>query len=404
MNDTRPPAAPRLFDALDSPPPDRILSLMALAREDTRPGKLDLSVGVYRDASGRTPILRSVREAERRLYATEATKSYVGPGGDPAFTAAIARLVFGEPTAPRLRGVQTPGGGGALRILAGLVARARPRATVWLPEPTWVNHESILCDAGLQLRHYPYFDAATGDVAFDAMMAALGTAAPGDAVLLHGCCHNPSGADLSAAQWQALADAIQHRGLVPFVDFAYQGFGEGLVEDAQGVRLLAARLPELALAYSCSKNFGIYRERAGCAFLIAESATRVEAALGQLTVCARIAYSMPPDHGASIVRLILADPDLAREWRGELESMRATVVALRARLADELRLRTDSDHYEFLRRHRGMFSLIGASAGQAERLRREHGIYIVADGRINIAGLRADQVGAFVSALLATRD
>jgi aromatic-amino-acid transaminase len=392
-----------MLETLRPAEPDRILSLIALVRDDPRPSKMDLSIGVYRDATGRTPILGAVREAERRLYEGETTKSYVGPAGDAAFNSAVARLVFGDPDAARIRTVQTPGGAGALRILAGLLARARRGATVWLPDPTWVNHESIVSDAGLAIRRYPYFDAATGGVRFDALLDALSGAAAGDAVLLHGCCHNPSGADPTAAQWQELADLLVRKGLFPFVDLAYQGFGEGLDEDAAAVRLLAARVPEMAVATSCSKNFGIYRERTGAAFVIGANAAQADAAFSQLVVCARIAYSMPPDHGGSIVRIVLEDPALAARWRAELAAMRGEVVATRRALAAAFRARTGTDRYDFLLRHRGMFSLLGVDERQAEQLRREYGIYIVADGRANLAGLREDQIEPLVSAVLAVR-
>lgn len=392
-----------MLEALRPAPPDRILSLMALVRDDPRPEKMDLSIGVYRDATGHTPILGSVREAERRLYEGEATKTYVGPAGDSAFNVAVTRLVFGASESARIRAIQTPGGAGALRVLAGLLARARPGAAVWVPDPTWVNHESIIADAGLSIRRYPYFDPATGGIRFQALLDALGGAAAGDIVLLHGCCHNPSGADPTDAQWRELADLLVRKGLFPFVDLAYQGFGDGLEEDAAAVRHLAGSAREMVVATSCSKNFGIYRERTGAAFVLGADAAQAEVALSQLVVCARIGYSMPPDHGASIVRIVLEDPALAARWRGELAAMRAEVVATRRRLADAFRMRTGTDRYDFLLRHRGMFSLLGVDASQADRLRRDHAIYIVADGRANLAGLREDQIDRLVDAVLAVR-
>jgi aromatic-amino-acid transaminase len=391
-----------MFEALQPSPPDKILSLIGLFRDDPRPHKIDLGVGVYRDSAGRTPVMRAVREAERRLYETEETKAYLGPGGDPAYCAGIAGLVFGDALpADRLASAQTPGGAGALRVLAGLVARARPRASVWLPDPTWVNHHAIFADAGLATRSYPYFDRDSSGVHIDAMIAGLRVAEPGDVVLLHGCCHNPTGASLVAAEWERVCELVLARGLVPFIDLAYQGFGDGLDEDAQAVRLFARRLPEMLVAVSSCKNFSIYRERTGCAFVLADSPVRAEVTHGQLLTCARIAYSMPPDHGGSLVRIILQDPALAAQWREELESMRSRIVALRTRLAGAFAERSNSDRYEFLLRHRGMFSLIGTTPEQVERLRREHAIYMVEDGRINIAGLTEDQVERFVSAVVA---
>ena len=393
-----------MFEAIEAAPPDRILSLIGLFRDDPRPGKIDLGIGVYRDAAGRTPVMRAVREAERRLYESEDTKSYLGPGGDAAYCDAVAEVVFGDALpAGRLGAAQTPGGAGALRILAGLIARARPDVTVWIPDLTWVNHASILADARLQTREYAYFDAAGNGVAMDAMLASLRQAAPGDVVLLHGCCHNPGGASLSDADWEQVCDLLLERHLVPFVDLAYQGFGDGLDQDAHAVRLFARRLPEMLLAVSNCKNFSIYRERTGCAYVMADSAARTGIALGHLLICARVSYSMPPDHGGSIVRIVLRDAALRAGWREELESMRTRIVGLRARLAAALAVATDSSRYDFLLRHRGMFSLIGTSAQQAQRLRQEHGIYIVADGRINVAGLNEAQIEPFVAALMAVR-
>ncbi len=391
-----------MLETLEPAPPDKILSLIGLFRDDPRAGKIDLGIGVYRDAAGRTPVLRTVREAERRLYDKEDTKTYLGPGGDAAFCEAVAPIVFGDSlAADRIRSAQTPGGAGALRILAGLIARARAGATVWLPDPTWVNHLSMLEDAGLQTRSYAYFDPARGEARIDAMLASLRQAASGDVVVLHGCCHNPTGASLTNTDWDAVCDLLAQRNILPFVDFAYQGFGDGLDQDAYAVRLFARRLPEMLVAVSCSKNFSIYRERAGCAFVLADSRAHADIALGQLLIAARVGYSMPPDHGASIVRIILQDVELTAEWRREVEAMRARIVATRAALARAFAARTNSDRYDVLVRHRGMFSLLGTTPEQAERLRREHGVYIVADGRINVAGLREEQIEPFVTAVLA---
>lgn len=390
-----------MFELLQPSPPDKILSLMDLFRADPRPRKIDLGVGVYRDSAGRTPVMRAVREAERRLYETEDTKAYLGPGGDAAYCACVAGLVFGDDVpVDRLASAQTPGGAGALRILAGLIARARPQAVIWLPDPTWVNHHAIFADAGLATRVYPYFDPVGSAVRLEAMLTGLHDAAPGDVVLLHGCCHNPTGASLVPQEWEHVCALMLARGLVPFVDLAYQGFGDGLDEDAHGVRLLARRMPEMLLAVSNCKNFSIYRERTGCAFVLADTAVRAGIARGQLLTCARIAYSMPPDHGGSLVRIILQDPALAAQWRKELDAMRERIAALRGELVRAFAERSNSDRYDFLRRHRGMFSLMGTTPAQVERLRREHAIYMVEDGRVNIAGLREEQVDPFVSALV----
>jgi aromatic-amino-acid transaminase len=392
---------PFMFESLAVPPPDRILSLIPLFRADARPEKIDLGVGVYRDASGRTPIMRAVAEAERRLLASETTKAYVGPAGDAAFCDLMTEVVFGaDAPRDRLRAIQTPGGAAALTLLAGVTALARPGATVHVPEPTWVNHVAILNDFGLKLAFYPYLDAERGVADVPRLLAHLQQAAPSDVVLLHGACHNPSGADLSLDDWRAVAEIVAARRLVPFVDLAYQGFGDGLDEDAFGVRLLAAAVPTLIVAASCSKNFGIYRERTGLAFVLAPTPAIAEAVKAQMVVRARVGYSMPPDHGSAIVRTVLSDPALRSDWRTELEEMRAGVADLRHALADTFQRLRNDDRFGFLRQAKGMFSLLGTSVAQAARLREDHAIYIVEDGRINIAGLRLDQVETFCRAVI----
>jgi len=390
-----------MFEALTAAPPDKIIALMGQFREDPRPGKIDLGVGVYKDAKGDTPIMASVREAEKRLYQQQNTKTYVGIGGDTLFNAAMIGLVFGKDAdRARIRAAQAPGGSGALRILAELIARAKPGATVWLSDPTWPNHVPLIRASGVTTREYPYFDAATGTVHFDAMMEALKKAAPGDVVLLHGCCHNPTGANLDHGQWEAVADLLVSRGLFPFVDLAYQGFGDGLEEDAYGVRLLASRVPEMAVAASCSKNFAVYRDRVGTAFLLGKGAAEADIAYTQLLSVARGMYSMPPDHAAAAIRIVLEDKELTANWKEELESMRQRMVSLREGFADALRRQSNSDRFDFIAHHRGMFSRIGATPEQVERLRTEHGVYMVGDGRINVAGLPEDRLDALAAAVV----
>ena len=385
-----------VMDTLEMPADDKILKLSIMFNGDDRPGKIDLGIGVYRNAQGETPIFAAVREAEEKLFAQETTKTYVTPVGDPGFCAAMQSLVFDD-DAPheRIRTVQTPGGAGALNLLAGLADLSSPGVTVHVPIPTWINHHAVIAKAGLGLREYRYLDPRTGQVDFDAMMNELGKAEPGDVVLLQGCCHNPTGADLTLEQWRAVAALLAERGLLPFVDLAYQGFGDGLEEDAASVRLLAAHLPEMIVAYSCSKNFGIYRERTGAAFVLAPTPTLADRAAAQLAQLARITYSMPPDHGASLVRIILNDPTLREIWQNELAAMRTGIAALRQELASAFHQITNRAGHEFLTEQKGMFSLIGISADQAVRLREEFAIYVVEDGRINIAGLRGDQVMPF---------
>ncbi|WP_131120155.1 aromatic amino acid transaminase [Lichenihabitans psoromatis] len=390
-----------MFNHLEMASPDKILSLMGLFRDDPRPEKIDLGIGVYRDLSGHTPILACVREAEQRLLAQQDTKTYVSPVGDERFTQALTSLVFGDhEKLERMSGLQTPGGAGALRLLAGLLAQARPGGRIWVPDPTWTHHHAVFADAGLDVRVYPYLNGVTHAVDVEAMLDTLLRVQPGDVVLLHGCCHNPSGADPTPEQWRAIVDVIVQRGLFPFVDLAYQGFGEGLEQDAAATRLIARHVPEMVIAYSCSKNFGIYRERTGGAFVLGETASKAAAAKSQLAVLARLAYSMPPDHGASVVRIILEDEPLSIAWRVELATMRDKIQKARLTLADAFRKRTGGDRYGFLARHKGMFSLLGTTADDAVRLREDHAVYVVGDGRINLAGLQLGSVDRFVGAVL----
>ncbi|MBN9078058.1 MAG: aromatic amino acid aminotransferase [Rhizobiales bacterium 65-79] len=389
-----------MFEMLTAAPPDKIIALMGQFREDPRPGKIDLGVGVYKDAKGDTPIMAAVREAEKLLYERQSTKTYVGMAGDPLFNAAMIGLVFGDGAdRARIRAAQAPGGSGALRILAELIARSKG-TTVWLSDPTWPNHVPLIRAAGVTTRDYPYFDAATGTVRFDAMIAALKGAAAGDIVLLHGCCHNPTGANLDHGQWEAVADLLVSRGLFPFVDLAYQGFGDGLEEDAFGVRLLASRVPEMAVAASCSKNFAVYRDRVGTAFLLGRNPAEADIAFSQLLSVARGMYSMPPDHAAAAIRIVLEDGKLTESWKSELESMRRRMVLLREGFADALRRQSNSDRFDFIARHRGMFSRIGATPAQVEKLRKEYGVYMVGDSRINVAGLPEDRLDTLAASIV----
>jgi len=377
-----------MFETLQRAPPDKILALIGLYRADPRPNKVDLGVGVYRDGAGRTPVLRAVREAEKRLWQSQDTKTYLGLSGDIAFNAAMIDLVFGKDAdTSRIRAAQAPGGSGALRLVAELLQRSRPGVTVWTSDPTWPNHLPIVRGAGLATRDYPYFDEATGKVRFDAMVETLKGAAAGDVVLLHGCCHNPTGANLDAAQWQMLADLLAERKLLPFVDLAYQGFGDGLEADAQGLRILAANVPEMVVAASCSKNFAVYRDRVGAAMLMARDSAQADIAASNMLAAARALYSMPPDHGAAAVRIVLEDPALRADWEAELDEMRLRMLRLRREFADALRRISNSDRFDFIAEHRGMFSRLGLTGSQVERLRDEHAVYMVGDSRINVAGL-----------------
>ncbi|MCT8330034.1 amino acid aminotransferase [Albidovulum sediminis] len=390
-----------MFGNLKAQPADKILQLIGQFRADPRSDKIDLGVGVYKDATGLTPVMRAVKAAERRLWETETTKTYTGLAGEPEFNAAIAALVLGGTITPdRVSSVATPGGTGACRQAFELIRLASPHATVWVSDPTWPNHLSILNYLGMNVRTYRYFDAETRGVDFAAMMADLSLIRSGDVVLLHGCCHNPTGANLTLPEWQAVADLLERTGAVPLIDLAYQGFGDGLEADAAGLRLIAGRLPEVLIAASCSKNFGIYRERTGALIGLSEPARR-EVTQGTLAFLNRQNFSFPPDHGARLVTMILNDDALRADWQAELEEVRQGMLSLREHLARELRDLSGSDRFGFIAQHRGMFSRLGASAEQVERLKAEHGIYMVGDSRMNIAGLNATTVPILARAILA---
>jgi aromatic-amino-acid transaminase len=382
-------------------PADKILGLGKAFREDPRTDKLDMVVGVYRNAQGVTPVMRAVKAAEQTLIDTQGTKAYTSLTGDPAFCAAMRALILGDAVdAGRVAAAATPGGTGAIRQGFELVRYANPEATIWVSSPTWPNHLSILKFMGLPFREYRYFDETTRSVNFDGMMADLAEVKAGDAVLLHGCCHNPTGANLTLEEWQAVADHLVATGAVPFVDIAYQGFGDGLEEDGKGVRLLAGQLPEMLIAASCSKNFGVYRERTGILMAMTPDAKSQGEAQATLAYLNRQNYSFPPDHGARVVQMILDDPALRADWQAELEDVRLGMLALREQLARELRQRTNSDTFDFVADHRGMFSRLGATPEQVEEMRSKHGIYMVGDSRINIAGLNAETVPVLAAAMV----
>jgi len=389
-----------MFDALKPQPQDKILQLISMYRDDPRPAKIDLGVGVYKDATGLTPVMRAVKAAEKKLWEVETTKTYTGLAGEPAFAAAMVQMILGTGFADHAAAVATPGGTGAIRQALELIKLASPGAKVWLSNPTWPNHPSIIKYLGMPMAAYRYFDSATGDIDFAGLMADLGQVGAGDAVLLHGCCHNPTGANLTMEQWGAVADLLAARGAVPFVDLAYQGFGDGLEEDAAATRLIAARFPEVLIAASCSKNFGIYRERTGILIALGGPAAR-DVTQGNLNFLNRQNYSFPPDHGARLVTMILEDAALTAEWKAELEEVRQNMLGLRKALTDELRRATNSDRFDFVAHHRGMFSRLGLTEAQVNRLREEHGIYMVGDSRINIAGLNARTVPVLAAAIAA---
>jgi aspartate aminotransferase len=385
-----------LFQQLKLLSADSILGLMAKYRSDTSSLKVDLGVGVYRDLSGNTPVLTCVRRAEQAVLAAQTTKSYVAAAGREEFNSAVEEMVLGSAHAARrdrrTRTVQTPGGCGALRVGAELIRAAAPDVTVHVSDPTWGNHTPLLGGSGLRLERYPYYDAAAHQLRFDAMLERLDRAAEGDVVLIHACCHNPTGADLDPAQWQAVAQLVARRRLLPFLDLAYQGFAVDLDADAAGIRLVASQVPEALIAISFSKNLGLYRERAGALIVIGENGTRADAMLSHVLQIARSIYSMPPDHGAAIAAHIFANPTLRGEWLEELAAMRTRIADMRGLLAQRLRKVTGDGTFDFIRAQRGMFSLLGVSAQAVERLRDKHHIYMMSDSRINLAGVMPDNV------------
>lgn len=390
-----------MFEHLSAQPKDKILALMAAFKEDPRDAKIDLGVGVYKDASGHTPVMRAVKAAERKLVAEQDSKAYVGLAGDPAFSDAMIDLVLdGAVARDRVAAVATPGGTGAIRQGLELIKLAAPMATVWLSAPTWPNHPSIVKYLGMPMAEYRYFDEATRGVDVDGMLADLKTVKAGDVVLLHGCCHNPTGANLTADELAKAIAVIKDVGAIPFVDIAYQGFGDGLDQDGAATREIAAHFDNVLIAASCSKNFGVYRERTGILMAVAKDQPERDLAQQNMSFLNRQNFSFPPDHGARVVTMILTDPELRADWEAELEDVRLGMLELRQQLADELRRLSNSDRFDFLATHRGMFSRLGTSPEKVEKLRAEHGIYMVGDSRMNIAGLNADTIPVLAKAII----
>ncbi|WP_380054709.1 aromatic amino acid transaminase [Falsihalocynthiibacter sp. SS001] len=386
---------------LTAQPADKILELVGMYRADPRDNKIDLGVGVYKDAEGKTPVMRAVKAAEKQLWETETSKSYTSLAGEPAFHDAMIDLVLGTSVErDRIAAAATPGGTGAIRQAMELVKLANPDATIWLSNPTWPNHPSIIKFLGLPMREYRYFDSETRAVDFEGMAQDLAEAKEGDIVLLHGCCHNPTGANLTLPEWAEVISILQETGATPLIDIAYQGFGDGLEDDAAGVRMVASEMPECLIAASCSKNFGVYRERTGILMAISEKADNTEVAQGTLAFLNRQNFSFPPDHGARLVTMILTDPALRADWQAELEEVRLNMLALREQLAAELQALTGSDRFGFLAQHRGMFSRLGTSPDKVLALREKHGIYMVGDSRLNIAGLNKNSVSILAKAIV----
>lgn len=395
-----------MLQALQLLPSDPILGLSAACRTDPNPRKVDLTIGIYMDEQGVCPVFEAVQLAQRAIVEEEVTKAYMAAAGDEDFNTGLQRLVLGEGSpallAGRVSSIQTPGGCGALRIGAEIVHAAAPNARVWVSDPTWPVHIPLLGSVGLEFRSYRYYDPTTHGVNFDAMVADLKNAVAGDVVLLHGCCHNPCGADLTLSQWGVIADLAEQQGFTPFVDFAYQGLGDGLEEDAAGLRLLVSRLPEVIVAASCSKNLGLYRERVGAAIFVCSDAANARAILSQAQVAARRVYSMPPAHGALLAGRVLTDDHLGGIWRTELTAMCQRINGLRSDLRRALEAHCGGD-YAFIEREKGMFSFLGLTAEQAVRLRQESAVYMLDSSRINVAGVNAsniDYVAASVAKVL----
>lgn len=392
-----------MFENLTAPEPDPIIRLMGAFAADERAGKVDLGVGVYRTPEGITPVMAAVKQAEERTWQTQTTKGYVALRGDPAFLDALRGLVLGEAVdAARVAACATPGGTGAVRQVFELTRRLAKGATVWLPDPSWPNHAAILDHLGQTWRSYRYYDSRTGGLDREGLRADLAHMAKGDMLLLHGCCHNPTGADLRPEDWAEVLGLCQHTGAIPFIDLAYLGFADGLELDAHGVRFLAQHLPEVIVAVSCSKNFGLYRDRVGACFVVTGEGKPRAAADGLLEALNRQNYAFPPDHGACVVETILSDPGLQHLWRDELGTMRETMAANRQALAVALRTATGSDRFGFLNDHKGMFSRLGATPEHVKRLREEHAIYMVGDGRMNVAGLTPNTIPHVAKAITET--
>lgn len=387
-----------LFDGLKPQAPDALLALIGMFAADPRADKIDLGVGVYRDETGATPVFRSVKAAEARLVETQTSKSYLGPEGDVRFTELLKPFIFGGKfDMSSVVGVQTPGGTGALRLAAELIAAAKPGARVWIGTPTWPNHPPVFASANLDIQTYRYFDQAAQTILFDEMMDALSRAEAGDVVLLHGCCHNPTGANLTAPQWSAIAELVGKRGLIPLIDLAYQGLGAGLDEDAAGLRTVLESAGDVIAAFSCDKNFGLYRDRVGALYVRSQQSAQSELVLSNMLALARPNWSMPPDHGAAVVRTILDDAALTADWKAELTSMRLRIAEVRQALA------AGDSFLAPQEKQQGMFSLLPLSPDQVATLRKEHGIYMAGSGRANIAGLTLKTVPKFIEALKSVR-
>jgi aspartate/tyrosine/aromatic aminotransferase len=398
-----------MFDHIEPAPSDPILGLAEAFRADPNPRKINLSVGVYQDSSGKTPILESVRQAGRLVLERQKSMSYLPIPGSPAYAAAVQRLMFGEghdvETSGRAATSHTPGGTGALRVAADLIHQQLPKATVWLTQPTWPNHPQIFTAAGVPTKSFPYFDAKSNALAVDDALAAIQKIPAGDVVLLHGCCHNPTGIDPTPEQWNKLAEAVYGRGLLPLLDFAYQGFADGIREDAAGLLAFAGEpgrprpQAELIVCSSFSKNFGLYCERVGALTVVARDTKSADTVQSQVKACIRANYSNPPAHGAELVTTVLGDAQLRKQWEQEVAEMRGRINGMRELLVKTLQAKGVPGDYSFITRQRGMFSFSGLTPPQVEALKQKYAIYIVGSGRINVAGITDQNVGPLCEAI-----
>jgi len=392
-----------MFESIQPAPADPILGLTEAFRADPNPKKINLSVGVYQDASGQTPVLESIQRAAHKVVEKQASKSYLPIPGSPAYAAAVQKLMFGAEheavAAGRVATSHTPGGTGALRVAADLIHQNLPKSTIWLTQPTWPNHPPIFAAAGVPIKTVPYFDATTNGLAWDAFFAAVNQLPAGDVLLLHACCHNPTGIDPTPEQWTQLADAIQLRGILPLLDFAYQGFADGLEADALGLKTLTRPGAELIVCSSFSKNFGLYCERVGALSIVAADKKAADAVQSQVKVAIRANYSNPPAHGGELVVTVLSDPELEKLWRSEVDQMRDRINGMRKLLVETLKAKGVKGDYSFITRQRGMFSFSGLTPEHVEALKRKHAIYVVGSGRINVAGITKDNVGPLCEAI-----
>lgn len=394
-----------MFQNMAALPADPLLGLIVAFNNDPRENKVDLGVGVYRAEDGTTPIMGAIAEAAKRHLNSETSKAYINPAGAPGFVEAMTGLVFGESSSVvssnRVGGIQTPGGCGALRVGADLLKRLDRKTTIWVSDPTWANHIPLMSTAGHEIKTYPYYDPATGLVNPEPMLEQLKTLGPDDVVLLHGCCHNPTGADLSFDDWRSVTELAVARGFLPYVDIAYQGLGDDLDTDVDGVRYMSEAVPEMIISVSCSKNFGLYRDRTGAILVQTENSEKADAAVTQLKDIARGSYSMPPAYGGFLVDIVMSDDVLRAQWKEELAGMANRVKSLRQGLLDALIARQVARDFSFITKQKGMFSYLGINPEQINRLRDEYAIYMAGSSRINVAGLTTSSIDYVADAIKA---